>query len=250
VGYGEKMNLDPYGIKWDKPLKRVRESVEVMRALWRGEPVDFNGEFYRLSQAELRIKPVRENGIPIYVAATAPRALRVAGECGDGWVTNAMPPRLFAGKSKAVEEGAKTVGKTLDQIEKCVYIFISIAGNQDEAYKTLEPVKHALIWPELLGEAGYDIEIADEYKGLQYTKIMPNDVEMLRKFREMGARYYSREILLDFVIAGSKGDMIKRIEEYIQAGVDHFIFRDFSPDRKKSRRVLSRDIMPYFRKGG
>ncbi len=250
VGYGEKMNLDPYGIRWDKPLKRVVESVEIMRALWKGEPVDFEGEFYRLSGAELRIKPVKENGIPIYIAATAPRALRIAGEYGDGWVTNAMPARLFAEKSRVVEEGIRSRRRAQDQIERCIYIFVSIARNEDEAYKTLEPIKHALIWPELLGEAGYNVEIADEYKGLQYTRIMPNDSEMLRKFREMGAKYYSREIVLDFVIAGSKRDVIKRIEEYIEAGVDHFIFRDFSPDRKKSLRILSKEILPYFRGGG
>jgi alkanesulfonate monooxygenase SsuD/methylene tetrahydromethanopterin reductase-like flavin-dependent oxidoreductase (luciferase family) len=247
VGYGEKMNLDPYGIKWDKPLKRVVEAVKIMRALWKGEPVDFDGEFYKLSGAELRIKPQRENGVPIYLAATAQRALRIAGEFGDGWVTNAMPTRLFAEKSRVVEDGAKARWQALDKVEKCIYIFISIAKNQDEAYKTLEPIKHALIWPELLTEAGYNIEIADEYKGLQYTKIMPNDPEMMRKFREMGAKYYSREILLDFVIGGSKREAIKRIEEYVQAGVDHFIFRDFSPDRRKSFRVLSKEILPYFR---
>ncbi len=58
VGYGEKMNLDPYGIKWSKPLTRVVESIKIMRALWKGEPVDFDGEIYGMSQAELRIQPV------------------------------------------------------------------------------------------------------------------------------------------------------------------------------------------------
>jgi alkanesulfonate monooxygenase SsuD/methylene tetrahydromethanopterin reductase-like flavin-dependent oxidoreductase (luciferase family) len=247
VGYGEKMNLDPYGIKWDKPLKRVVESVKIMRALWKGGPVDFAGEFYNLSGAELRIKPQGENGVPIYIAATAQRALRIAGEFGDGWVTNSMPAKLFAEKLRVVEDGARERPQALDNFEKCIYIFISIAKNQDEAYKALEPVKHALIWPELLAEAGYDIEIGDEYKGLQYTKIMPNDPEMMMKFREMGAKYYSREILLDFVIAGSKREVTKRIEEYVQAGVGHFIFRDFSPDRRKSFRILSKEILPYFR---
>jgi alkanesulfonate monooxygenase SsuD/methylene tetrahydromethanopterin reductase-like flavin-dependent oxidoreductase (luciferase family) len=246
VGYGERMNLDPYGIKWDKPLKRVVESVEIMRALWKGEPLDFDGDIYKLSQAELRIKPVNENRIPIYIAATASRALSVAGKCGDGWVTNAMPPKLFAQKSKAVEE-ARSKQKIKDKIEKCIYVFLSIAQNQDEAYKTLDPIKHALIWPELLNEAGYNIAIADEYKDLQYTKIMPNDDDMLRRFREMGARYYSKDIVQDFVIAGSKNNVIKRLEEYIQAGVNHFILRDFSPDRKKSLKALSEEIMPYFR---
>ncbi|HEY7534503.1 MAG TPA: LLM class flavin-dependent oxidoreductase, partial [Thermodesulfobacteriota bacterium] len=181
VGYGEKMNLEPYGIKWDKPLKRVVESIKIMRSLWKGEPLDFDGEIYKLYQAELRIKPVRENGIPIYVAATASMALNIAGQYGDGWVTNAMPPKLFAEKLKVVEQGAKSKDKTLDQIEKSIYIFVSIAQNQDEAYKTLDPIKHALIWPELLNEAGYNIVISDEYKNLQYTRIMPNDADMLRR---------------------------------------------------------------------
>ncbi len=54
-------------------------------------------------------------------------------------------------------------------------------------------------------------------------------------------------ILLDFVIAGSVKDVKDRIEQYIRAGVDHFVFRDFSPDKKKSLRVLSKEIIPHFR---
>lgn len=247
VGYGEKMNLDPYGIRWDKPLTRVVESINIMRALWSGESVSFEGEIYRLEDAELRIEPLNDKRIPIYVAATGPRALKIAGRYGDGWVTNAMPAGLFAEKAKAVNDGASERDRSLGDVEKTLFIFTSVARDQDEAYKTLEPIKHALIWPELLSQAGYDIEIDEEYKGLQYTKIMPNDADMLRKFREMGEKYYSREILLDFVIAGSKEDVIKRMEEYVHAGVDHFILRDFSPDREKSVEILSKEILPYFR---
>ena len=248
VGYGEKMNLDPYGIAWDKPLTRVEESIKIMRALWSGESVNFDGEIFKLKEAELRIEPVNDKRVPIYVAATGPRALRLAGRCGDGWVTNAMPPRLFAKKALAVGEGAREREDGSAGPEKTLYVFTSIAGDKDEAYKSLEPIKHALIWPELLTQAGYDINIDDEYRGLEYTKIMPNDTEMLRKFREMGDKYYSREIVFDFVAAGSKRDVIGRLEEYADAGVEHFILRDFSPDRETSMNILSGEIIPYFRK--
>lgn len=244
LGYGEKMNLDPYGIKWNKPLTRVAESVQVMRALWSGESVNFEGEFYKLTDAELRITP--EHGVRIYIAATGPKALRTAGQHGDGWVTNAMPARVFAEKSKAVDEGALNRASGLGPIEKTLFIFVSLAGDVDEAYSSIEPVKHALVWPELLAESGYDIEIEDQYKGLAYTKIMPNDAEMLRKFKEMGEKYYSRELMLDFVIAGSKQDVIKRLESYVEAGVGHFILRDFSPDRARSFKVISEEVIPYF----
>jgi alkanesulfonate monooxygenase SsuD/methylene tetrahydromethanopterin reductase-like flavin-dependent oxidoreductase (luciferase family) len=248
LGYGEKMNLDPYGINWNKPLTRVEESIKVMRALWSGEPVNFAGEIYKLMDAELRIEPLKDKRVPIYVAATGPKALRLAGRYGDGWVTNAMPPRLYAEKARAVEEGVRERGGGEDGPEKTLYMFTSIADNKDEAYKSVEPVKHALIWPELLLQAGYDIKIDDEYKGLEYTKIMPNDQEMLRKFREMGNKYYTREIVFDFIAAGSKRDVIKRFEQYADVGVEHFILRDFSPDREKSFELLSREIIPHFRK--
>jgi alkanesulfonate monooxygenase SsuD/methylene tetrahydromethanopterin reductase-like flavin-dependent oxidoreductase (luciferase family) len=248
VGYGEKMNLDPYGINWDKPLTRVEESIKIMRALWSGEPVNFDGEKYKLKDAELRIEPVRNNRVPVYVAATGPRALRLAGRYGDGWVTNAMPPALYAEKARAVQEGVRERGDGEGVPEKTLYMFTSIAENKDEAYKSIEPVKHALIWPELLLQAGYDIKIEDEYKGLEYTKIMPNDPEMLRKFREMGDKYYTREIVFDFVAVGSTKDVIKRFEEYADVGVEHFILRDFSPDKKWTFDTLSREILPYFRK--
>ncbi|MCH8028741.1 MAG: LLM class flavin-dependent oxidoreductase [Candidatus Dadabacteria bacterium] len=247
VGYGEKMNLDPYGIAWDRPLKRVEEAVKIMRLLWSGEPVDFDGEIFKMSRAELRITPLTKSGIPIYIAATGPKALRLAGELGDGWVTNAMPAEVFKLKSKAVREGMGKRSKGLRKLERTIYIFLSMGRDEDEAYSTLEPVKHALIWPELLEDAGYDIKIAKKYKELKYTKIMPNDAGMLQKFREMGQKYYSRELVLDFVIAGSKAQVIKRIEQYIKAGVDHFILRDFSPDRAKTYRVLTKEIIPYFR---
>lgn len=244
LGYGEKMNLDPYGISWERPLARLSEAVPLVRRLWKGETVNYSGEFFSLSDAELRIKPAGD--IPIYIAATGPRALRTAGETGDGWITNAMPHTLFSEKFKTVQKGFH-MNKTASDFEKGIYIFLSVSSDPEEAYSRLDTIKHAIIWPELLKESGYGIEIDERYKGLEYTKIMPNDKEMTAKFREMGQKYYTREIVEDFVICGTKGQVLSRIEKYADAGVDHFILRDFSPDPVYSMDILSRSIIPYFR---
>ena len=246
LGYGEKMNLDYYGIKWNKSLSRLKESVEVMRKLWSGEVVDYSGEFYNFENAELRINPINRN-VPIFIAATGPNSLRVAGEIGDGWVTNAMPTWVYKDKSGLVIEGLKSNKLNSERFEKAIYIFLSIAPDAEEAYKTLDNIKHAIIWPDVIEEAGYKLDIAEEYKGLSYTKIMPNDSEMLGKFREMGQKYYTREILSDFIIYGTAEDIKKRLQEYIDSGVNHFILRDFSPDLEYSFSVLSGEIIPSFR---
>ena len=247
LGYGEKMNLDYYGIPWNKPLSRLKESVQIIKKLLKGNIVNFDGEFFKLRNAEIRIRPHNGESVPIYIAATGPRALSVAGEIGDGWITNAMPDHLYAKKLHKVNEGfKKRDDKT--EFESGIYIFLSVSENYDDAYSTLDSIKHAIIWPELLSEAGYDIKIDEKFDGLEYTKIMPSDKQMISKFREMGSQYYSREILEDFVICGTPGDIRASLERYIDAGVDHFILRDFSPDRDYSFNVLSKDILPYFKK--
>jgi len=57
-------------------------------------------------------------------------------------------------------------------------------------------------------------------------------------------------MVMDFIIAGSKQDVIKKMEDYIEAGVDHFFLRDFSPDKEKSFDIISKEILPYFRTSG
>lgn len=249
LGYGEKMNLDYYGIPWNRPLARLKESVGIMKRLWNGDTVNHKGEFFDLENAEIRIRPENENGIPVYIAATGPRALDIAGEMGDGWITNAMPETLYSEKAGRVMN--KVSGVRSDRsFEKGIYIFVSIDENKDEAYRTLDSIKHAIIWPELLNEAGFDIKIDEEFSGLEYTKIMPNDKDMINKFREMGKRYYDREIVQKFVLSGSPSDIITRMEAYIDSGVDHFILRDFSPDKEYSFNKLREQIIPYFKTTG
>lgn len=246
LGYGEKMNLDYYGIEWNRPLARLRESVTLMRRLWAGEAVTHLGEFHRLSDAEVRISPVNGNEVPVYVAATGPRALGVAGEIGNGWVTNAMPTWVF---SKKLAEVRKAVSRSADpsrDFESCIFIFVSIAPDREDAYRTLDAIKHAIIWPDVIDEAGYDLDIAEEYRELSYTKIMPNDPGMLKRFREMGEKYYTREILSDFVVYGTADDAARRFGQYADAGVTHFIVRDFSPDPEYSFNALAKEIKGAF----
>ncbi len=246
LGYGEKMNLDYYGINWNRPLARLRESVPLMRRLWAGEAVTFKGEFFSLSEAEVRVSPV--NGeVPVYIAATGPKALGVAGTLGNGWVTNAMPTWVFSSKLGEVEKAMGENSVAPENFEKCIYIFVSIARDKDTAYETLDRIKHAIIWPDVIEEAGYDLKIDPKYKGLSYTSIMPNDPDMLTRFRQMGETYYTREILSDFVIYGTAGDAIKRFEEYIEAGVTHFIIRDFSPDLEYSFNTLAGEVISHFK---
>ena len=87
--------------------------------------------------------------------------------------------------------------------------------------KVFEPM-NCIGW--LLGHCSYynfsiankihDIDIPDEYKGLNYFNITPTDDVRKEKFRDLG-KYFPREAIIDFTITGSKKDCIKKIEKYI-----------------------------------
>jgi alkanesulfonate monooxygenase SsuD/methylene tetrahydromethanopterin reductase-like flavin-dependent oxidoreductase (luciferase family) len=245
LGVGEAMNLDPFGIKWDRPLSRMVESIKLMRTLWeKEEPFDFEGEFFRFEKAMLGSKPTKGK-VPIYIAAHREKSLRVAAEMGDGWITLPQPPDLFSRRRKQVEEWRISSGKNLDQIDKCLYIFISIANDKESALKPLESLKHTIIWSELYEEA-YGIALPKEYEGFNYMKVITTDETDRQKIVEL-AKQFSKEAVLDFTISGSERDCIRRIEEYIDAGVNHLLIHNFSADPDWSYKVLTERVIPHFR---
>lgn len=245
LGLGEAMNLDPFGIRWEKPLSRMVESIKIIRTLWeKEEPFDFQGEFFRFERAILGSKPTAGK-VPIYIAAHREKSLRVAAEMGDGWITLPQPPRLFSRRRKQVEEWRTRSGKGIDRFDKCLYIFVSIADDKESAFNALEPFRHTLIWSELYEEA-YDTELPEKFKDFSYMDVVTTDNASKKKLIDLG-RHFSKEAVFDFTLSGSARDCIRRIEQYIDAGVTHFILHNFSADPDSSGRVLSEKVIPYFR---
>ena len=248
LGVGESMNLDAFGIEWNRPLGKLRESMEVMDLLWKtDEPVDYNGEFYKLEDAFLQIKPYNRNSIPFYMATHTPKGLKLAGEKGDGWLPIDLNPKLYEDYYGEIKTAADNAGRSLDDFDPALWVFTSLGNNVDEAYKSLEPFKYVLIMQEQLAKAGYDVDIPDEYKGLNYFNVVPTDDERKQKFRELG-QFFPREAVMDFTITGAKKDCIEKIEKFVDAGVRNFcLFYRFSPDPEKALEVYSKEIIPYFK---
>ena len=247
LGAGEVMNLDPYGIPWDKPVSRMREAIEVMRKLWESDadnPVNYEGRFFRLEKAYLQIKP--KGKIPIYIGANSPRTRRLTGEIADGWIPNLISPGLFKKYLKDVEEGAKHAGRSIDDIEKCVYVFTVLTKSRDEAFNVLSPLKHLFAWPEDVINAGYKLDIPEHLRNIHYTRIAPQDISEREKLRELG-KLYPDEICFEFTISGTVDDCISKIEEYAKCGVEHIILQNFSPDFDWSIKEYSEKILPHFR---
>ena len=71
--------------------KRMDETIEILRAYWRDEHVNFNGEYYRIDEIAMEPKPPQGAALPIWIGGTKAPALRRVAEMGDGWMAMNAP---------------------------------------------------------------------------------------------------------------------------------------------------------------
>src|SRR6516164_7991125 len=99
------------GIERRKPARAIREAMEVIRALLRGETVDFHGDVVAFNQGRLSFSPPRP-GMPVYVASNGPLGQRVGADIGDGVImeacASAAEVRAFRA---AVARAARNTGR-------------------------------------------------------------------------------------------------------------------------------------------
>ena len=103
---GGSMVLNPMGIERAKPYRVLRDTVQVMKALWSGESVNWQGETHQLVDASLA---TGAQSIPIWISSRGPLLLRLAGREADG-VLLTVKPDLGAAFELA-DEGMEAVGR-------------------------------------------------------------------------------------------------------------------------------------------
>jgi coenzyme F420-dependent glucose-6-phosphate dehydrogenase len=119
VGSSEAMNEIPAGLEWpsvSEQQERMREQLEIVTRLLRGETVDYRGRYFTTSGARLYTLPERR--VPVYVSAFGPDAARIAAELGDGVWTLADPrqaPSVIGAYREAREAAGKPPGEIIVQ---------------------------------------------------------------------------------------------------------------------------------------
>ncbi len=117
---GPQVSEGWHGVRFAKPLRRTREYVEIVRLAISGQPVAYDGEFYRLPLPDgpgkalrLSFKPPRTR-IPTYLAAVGPKNLELAGEIADGWLGVFLRAGVRRRALASIAAGRAKAGLTLE----------------------------------------------------------------------------------------------------------------------------------------
>jgi F420-dependent oxidoreductase-like protein len=141
-----------HGRPWGKPNYRLRDTVAIMRKVWRGEPVTHEGKEiqlpYRGPDASGLGKPLKNAmtpvaPIPILIGAETPLNIRMTGQVADGLITLHSVPRQLPEIRALLQEGAatRTDGKTVDDLDIVGGVTVSVT---DDVRGTIEKAKRGI----------------------------------------------------------------------------------------------------------
>jgi 5,10-methylenetetrahydromethanopterin reductase len=131
-GTGNAAALKEAGIDSPRPLKTMREYVDVLRRLLTGETVDYQGEMFQLRGPKMGFVP--STPIPLYLTAVRPRMLQLGGEIGDGvLLSGGCSPAYVARCVGEIRTGAAKAGKVASQVDVAGFITAAVSENPREA---------------------------------------------------------------------------------------------------------------------
>jgi 5,10-methylenetetrahydromethanopterin reductase len=239
LGAGAAQFLKWIGLEQVRPLSAVSETADAIRRLLAGERTTLDGRFLKwTNEAYLRFTPRRR--VPIYLGAMSPNMLKAIGEWADGGLPLLFPPEHFANVLSYVQEGAQSVGRSMDEIDLAACVWCSISTDRDAAIDALKEkiayYGHALsplIWAQL-GLA------ADDFAPLEQAMMVEQNVEK--------AKSLVTEPMLAIGIVGTPRDLIRRLERLVGMGVKHLsLGPPLGPDPLASIEAVGREVIPYFR---
>jgi 5,10-methylenetetrahydromethanopterin reductase len=202
--------LAAQGQPFDRPLTRLREYVDVLRRLLRGERIDHAGETVRLNGVQLEMEPYRQH-IPIYLGVTGPKALELAGEIADGVILNGFLPPAYVGRARErIAVGAKRAGRDPAAIDLAMALITATHADGRVARDTARPfvAMYMTRFPNLAREMGFDEAVMARVRAAV-------DAGGLAA----GAAAVSDAMVAAVSVTGTRQECLARLAEYRVAGV-------------------------------
>jgi phthiodiolone/phenolphthiodiolone dimycocerosates ketoreductase len=249
IGAGEAQNVVDFGIEFSKPVTKFKEQLEVIELLFDSDPdhrVNYSGEYYKLINACLQAKSIRNPRPPVYIAAGAPKTLQLCAEYGDGWIPIGYTPELFAYHANAIKDHAKKRDRDLTDFQFANDVDIYFTDDGEEAWNKMKnAVKVSLYKPELLKV--HDIPLDSDFDFRRYfTEYAMNKPELMEQMKRAALKIPDR-VARSAIGVGKPDDVIEMLERFIKAGTNHFIIRFWGEGYFKNIEIFGSKVIPYFR---
>jgi alkanesulfonate monooxygenase len=245
---GESKEQRAYGDFLDKDGRyaRTREFLQVVRALWRGETVDLDGEHVRVEGAFLDRLP--HPVPPVYFGGSSPVAGDVAAEHADVYLTWGEPPAQVAEKIGWIRRLAADRGRT---VRFGIRLHVVTRGTSEEAWTQAESLQ-AAVDPATVAKVQAGLA-ASESEGQRRMRALHNGRHGgSAKSLEIAPNLWAGVGLVrggaGTALVGNHTEVADRMSEYHEAGIDEFVLSGY-PHLEEAW-WMGEGVMPILRRRG
>ncbi|MFI0454205.1 LLM class flavin-dependent oxidoreductase [Actinomadura sp. 6N118] len=214
-----------HGIPFDRPLARMRETVEIVRRVFTGEKLSYDGDRFTIPLPGGQGRPMRLSmrpvSVPIYLATLSPKMLELTGEVADGWLGTSFIPEAAATAYFAhLDAGLTRSGRTRADLDICQGAEVNIIG-EDELSTVLGSRKMELAFS--LGGMGTGSTnfYNDAYSRQGWADIAAHVRDRWQAGDRAGASaLITDEMVLATTLIGTEDMVRARLAAWKSAGVD------------------------------
>jgi alkanesulfonate monooxygenase len=219
---GDDAEQRRFGDHLDKRARyrRAGEYLHILRELWRGNAVDFAGEFYDVRDARIIPDPVWPD---VYLGGSSPDALDVAARYCDVYLTWGEPPAAVAEKLDAVRERAKAAGR---ELRFGIRLHVIARDTAAEAWAQAQRLLDGLS-PEAI-ERAQAIQRASGSEGQRrMAELHGGRTDSLEVSPNLWAGVGLVRGGAGTALVGSHAEVAERMAEYHDLGIDEFILSGY-----------------------
>ncbi len=230
MGTGESLNEVPAtGLDWPELKERTarfREALKLIHALWSGERVSFEGQFYKTRLATLYDRPARP--VPLFVAGAGPFMAKLAGLEGDGFICTSGKKRELYTETLLpnVQAGIDASGRGPESgFERMIEMKVSFDTDRGRAAADTHYWGALALKPEERDHVGD-----------------PKEMEKLADALPV-ERTVSR-----WIVSSDPDEVTEKVAAYIELGFDHLVFHAPGPDQARFLTLFAEQVAPRLRK--
>ncbi|CAM3376503.1 glucose-6-phosphate dehydrogenase (coenzyme-F420) [Occultella aeris] len=227
VGSGEAMNESPLGLEWPagkERFARFKEAIALIQALWAGERVTIEGNYYSTRNATIYDLP--ESPVPIYIAASGPAATRLAGRLGDGFICTSGKGRELYTETllPALADGAAKSARTLADLDLTIEVKVSFDTDRARA-----------------------MDVTRNWGALALTSEEKTGVEDPVEMQRLSDALPVERTASRWIVSDDPDEHVDAIWAYVEMGFTHLVFHDPGADQAAFIERYAEHILPRLR---
>jgi 5,10-methylenetetrahydromethanopterin reductase len=198
-----------HGIDAARMVLRMREYIDAIRMVWtsHAQPVSYSGSIFSVENYKRRTG-APQGQIPIYLAATMPQMIRLAGEIADGVILHNIHtlPYLHEVALPALAQGAERAGRSIEQLDVMQSVLCSVSPDRREALHWAKvAIGSHLVHPYV--QAAFDVAGFAKERDLAIERVVAGDTEG-------AADVMPDEMASVVAVAGTPDDCRQQIQRY------------------------------------